>query len=137
MGMSIAITANDRSLRARLKKNQSIAKRNSVKTAHAMAADLVEAVQMHASGRPGPNVVTGTYRGSIRIVGALVEGDGNTAAVLVGTDHPAWHRLEFGFVGVDSLGRHYHQSPFPHWRPGIQDLKGKSSKYRHMLKEGM
>lgn len=137
MGMSIAISANDRSLRARLKKNQSIAKRNSVKTSHAMAVDLVEAVQLHASGRPGPNVVTGAYRGGIRIVGALVEGDGTVAATLVGTDHPAWHRLEFGFVGVDSLGRHYHQSPYPHWRPGLIDIKHNSSKYKHMLREGM
>ncbi|MGV9878670.1 hypothetical protein [Streptomyces sp. NPDC003006] len=28
-------------------------------------------------------------------------------------------RLEFGFVGVDSLGRHYNQRPFPHLRPAV------------------
>lgn len=38
---------------------------------------------------------------------------GNT----VFSDHPAARRLEFGFIGVDSLGRHYAQMPRPHWTP--------------------
>lgn len=36
---------------------------------------------------------------------------GNTAF----TGHPAANRLENGFVGIDSLGRHYTQMPRPHW----------------------
>jgi hypothetical protein len=31
---------------------------------------------------------------------------------------PAYaRRLELGFIGTDSLGRHYHQPPFPYMRP--------------------
>jgi hypothetical protein len=31
-------------------------------------------------------------------------------------------RLEFGFVGVDSIGRHYNQPPFPHFRPAEDEV---------------
>jgi hypothetical protein len=31
--------------------------------------------------------------------------------------------LELGFVGVDSLGRHYHQAPFPHFRPALGKIE--------------
>ncbi|MEV0446303.1 hypothetical protein AB0I46_46175, partial [Streptomyces spectabilis] len=37
----------------------------------------------------------------------------------VGTNAPQGRRLEFGFVGVDSLGRHYNQPPFPHLGPAV------------------
>lgn len=35
----------------------------------------------------------------------------------VWTDFPAARRLELGFIGMDSLGRHYTQMPRPHWLP--------------------
>jgi len=76
-------------------------------------------VKMHASGRPGPQIITGEYFDSIR-VSQLAE-PGLTATAVVGTDAPQAARLEFGFVGVDSLGRHYHQPPFPHWIPGMYE----------------
>ena len=67
-------------------------------------------VMAAASGRPGPRVITGDYRRSITLEMTTV--DGRVAAV-VGTSHPAGRRLELGFVGSDSLGRHYNQPPFP------------------------
>ena len=42
-------------------------------------------------------------------------GGGVTARVF--SDAPQARRLEYGFVGVDSLGRHYRQPPFPHVEP--------------------
>lgn len=35
----------------------------------------------------------------------------------VGDPMPYTMRLEYGFVGADSLGRVYNQAPRPHWRP--------------------
>lgn len=72
---------------------------------------LRDEVQQNASGRPGPNVVTGQYRGSIRIM------ERSRYSVTVGTDAVQALRLEFGFVGTDSIGRHYQQPAFPHFRP--------------------
>ncbi|RSO40609.1 hypothetical protein DMH15_14715 [Streptomyces sp. WAC 06725] len=37
----------------------------------------------------------------------------------VGTSAPQGRRLESGFVGADSLGRHYAQPPFPHLGPAV------------------
>ncbi|MFI1177014.1 hypothetical protein [Streptomyces melanogenes] len=38
----------------------------------------------------------------------------------VGTSAPQARRLEFGFVGVDSLGRRYAQRPYPHLGPAVE-----------------
>lgn len=84
---------------------------------HAVAVWTVQQVQQNASGRPGPNVETGEYRASIRIF--EFSHTGSTSEAVVGTDAEQAARLELGFVGVDSLGRHYAQPPFPHWRPGM------------------
>ncbi|WP_367046149.1 hypothetical protein [Streptomyces sp. Je 1-332] len=81
-----------------------IAKRHGAKA-------LVVQVQRNASGRPGPRVVTGKYRASWQ---SEVHRAGPVIVGAVGTDAPQGRRLEFGFVGVDSLGRHYNQPPFPH-----------------------
>ncbi len=70
---------------------------------------LLEEIRKNASGRPGPDVVTGVYRDSWGISGDMVT-----------TRHPAALRLEFGYVGVDSLGRDYNQPPFPHVRPALE-----------------
>ena len=35
-------------------------------------------------------------------------------------NHPAAMRLEYGFIGVDSMGRHYSQSPQPHVLPAVE-----------------
>ncbi|MFF3272774.1 hypothetical protein ACFYWU_17880 [Streptomyces chrestomyceticus] len=80
------------------------------------AQALVEQVQHNASGRPGPCVITGTYRASWC---ADVQAAGPVVVAEVGTSAPQGRRLEFGFVGVDSLGRHYAQPPFPHLGPAV------------------
>lgn len=64
-------------------------------------------------------IKTGQYRSSIRAdpVGS--------AEVGVGSPMPQIFRLEYGFVGHDSLGRRYHQAPRPHWRPAFDATKGR------------
>jgi hypothetical protein len=74
-------------------------------------------VMRNASGRPGPNVVTGDYRRSISV--QYVE-EGGVFVAVVGTNSPQGRRLEFGFHGADSLGRVYNQPPFPHFGPALQ-----------------
>jgi len=56
---------------------------------------------------------TGTYRRSIH-----VEMQGDDTA-LVGTNLVYAKRLEYGFVGADSLGRVYNYSGKPHFRPNL------------------
>jgi hypothetical protein len=63
---------------------------------------------------PGPNVATGDYRRGITLT--TEEGDGMAAAE-VSTAAVQAFRLEFGFIGRDSLGRLFRQPPFPHWGP--------------------
>lgn len=105
---------------------------------------LIQKVREHASGRPGPEVVSGIYLSQIGSVfevtgsgsapafeGANVSrGSGGqftqmtgSATVLVGTVAPQAMRLELGFVGTDSLGRNYNQPPFPHWGPASDELE--------------
>lgn len=80
------------------------------------AKALVVQVQHNTSGRPGPRAITGKYRASwqsdVYRAGPVIVGE-------VGTNAPQARRLEFGFVGVDSLGRHYNQPPFPHLGPAV------------------
>lgn len=78
-------------------------------------------VMANASGRPGPNVVTGDYRRSITL---RVFRNGGMAVAVVGTNKPQGRRLEFGFHGVDSLGRHYNQPPYPHFGPAMDVTEG-------------
>jgi hypothetical protein len=73
-------------------------------------------VKARASGRPGPRVITGAYRRSIHM---RMESMAGNPVAIVGTDAPQAHRLEYGGAGVDSRGRHWHQSPLPHWEPDL------------------
>jgi hypothetical protein len=43
------------------------------------------------------------------------------AANKYGFEPPYARRIEFGFVGTDSLGRHYHQAPEPYMRPAFDN----------------
>lgn len=74
-------------------------------------------VKAGASGRPGPNVITGDYRRSIRRKSYRYK----TATIVeVGTDAVQGRRLELGFWNMrDSLGRLYHQPPYPHFGPAF------------------
>lgn len=82
---------------------------------------LATRVQAHASGRPGPNAPTGDYRRSIHAEEGT--GLGGVFAVRVGTNKPQGRRLEFGFVGTDSLGRFFHQPPYAHFGPAISEIE--------------
>ncbi|WP_405526785.1 HK97 gp10 family phage protein [Streptomyces canus] len=76
-------------------------------------------IKANASGRPGPNVITGDYRRSwtheVYVGGGVVTG-------VVGTNKPQARRLEYGFVGADSLGRVYDQPPYAHVGPAVQTI---------------
>lgn len=72
-------------------------------------------VRANASGRPGPRAQTGDYRRSITRQTSI---SATGIRVEVGTNSPQGRRLEFGFWGMrDSLGRLFHQSPYPHFGP--------------------
>lgn len=77
---------------------------------------LLARIKANASGRPGPRIVTGDYNRSWNLRMSKhsrgVEAD-------AGTNKVQGPRLEFGFVGADSLGRHYNQPPYPHARPAF------------------
>jgi hypothetical protein len=73
---------------------------------------LQAVTQQNASGRPGPNIVTGSYHDS------WFTAAGAEQAVL-SNFQPQALRLEFGFVGTDSLGRFYNQPPYAHLGPAV------------------
>lgn len=81
--------------------------------------ELQRRVKENASGRPGPNIITGDYVKSIEYHPYDVS-RGQGAEVF--SRAPQAFRLEYGFIGVDSLGRHYQQPPFPHFRPAIESM---------------
>ena len=64
---------------------------------------------------------TGTYRRGFHM--ETVEKTPERCTVIVGNDQPQGHRLEFGFVGADKLGRIYNQAPRPHLRPALDENK--------------
>jgi hypothetical protein len=65
---------------------------------------------------PGPNVVTGDYVLSWQIEYGIV-------ATSVFTDAPQADRLEYGFHGVDSIGRRYDQRAYPHVGPAVDEVE--------------
>jgi hypothetical protein len=79
----------------------------------------VARIRQNASGRPGPmvrNTEEPNYRDSWK---SQTSGIPYGAECVIGTDKPQGERLEFGFVGPDSLGRVYNQPPFPHVQPAL------------------
>jgi hypothetical protein len=77
-------------------------------------------IRERASGRPGPNIITGQYVASWRIEPFTVP-DGGGA--VVGTNAPQGRRLEYGFYDMtDSIGRHFFQIPRPHVEPAVNEL---------------
>ncbi|MFE3638137.1 HK97 gp10 family phage protein [Streptomyces sp. NPDC059168] len=77
-------------------------------------------IQRNASGRPGPNVITGQYRASWDV---RMRTSGGEVTAEAFSDAPQGRRLEYGFVGVDSIGRHYRQPPFPHVEPAFRQTE--------------
>jgi hypothetical protein len=86
-------------------------------------------IRYNASGRPGPNIITGQYFDSWRIEPfGVPDGGGAT----IGTDRPQGRRLEFGFFNMrDSLGRLFFQPPYPHVEPAVREL---SAEYEDAFK---
>jgi hypothetical protein len=78
-------------------------------------------VRGKASGRPGPNAPTGDYRRSIATRVTQTKG---SVTGEVGTNRPQGRRLEMGFHGTDSLGRHFNQPPLPHFGPAVDETEG-------------
>lgn len=76
-------------------------------------------IKAKASGRPGPNAPTGDYRRSW--VNEFHQ-SGSTAISVSGTNEPQGRRLEYGFVGTDSLGRTYNQPPYEHVGPAVSEI---------------
>jgi hypothetical protein len=77
-------------------------------------------IKRNASGRPGPNAPTGDYRRSWR---SSRSGGGANVRWRVSTNRPQGPRLEYGFYGVDSLGRVYRQPAFPHVAPAVAKIE--------------
>lgn len=69
-------------------------------------------------------VKTGTLRRSINH--QTTELTVQKCNVAVGPNTPYARRIEFGFIGTDSLGRHYHQGPRPYMRPAFDGKKDES-----------
>lgn len=80
------------------------------------------AAKQHMDGRPGPNRITGTLSRSVRLLDvsrrALGGWESHTGPTVVYA-----RRIELGFDGADSLGRVYHQPPYPYLAPGFDDAK--------------
>jgi hypothetical protein len=74
-------------------------------------------IRRHASGRPGPNVITGDYRRSW-VLRILFGG-----SVVAGTNSPQARRLEEGFFDTDSAGRTYRQRAYPHVAPAAREIR--------------
>lgn len=85
----------------------------------AAAAKVLQAeAKAQASGRPGPNVISGDLRSSIVIDGPSRRTPWSWEA-LVGPTTRYGRRIELGFRGTDSLGRHFDQPPYPFLSPAF------------------
>ncbi|MFD4795884.1 HK97 gp10 family phage protein [Streptomyces anulatus] len=78
-------------------------------------------IRANATGRPGPNVITGKYRSSWEVVGRAIP---HGAQCTIGTNAPQGRRLEYGFWDMtDSIGRHFYQPPYPHVGPTVPRME--------------
>lgn len=91
-------------------------------------------VMAKASGRPGPRTITGDYRRSWQNV---FSGGGGAYKSETGTNAPQGRRLEFGFNGMDSLGRVYSQPPYAHARPAFDEIAPEFERGAQKLLEGL
>lgn len=85
------------------------------------AIRVESAAKENATGRPGPNVISGRLRGSITWrLGVDAEG----LYAEIGTNVEYGRRIELGFTGVDSLGRTYDQPAYPFLLPALEAAHG-------------
>jgi hypothetical protein len=78
--------------------------------------------KMGASGAPGPNVITGTLRRSIHVEGPSSYGNAGRQ-IQIGPSVIYGRRVELGFHGDDSLGRHYEQDGKPYLGPALDRVR--------------
>lgn len=81
-----------------------------------LASAVEAAAKQNASGRPGPNVVTGTLRRGIMTDPVAPWGVGGWQTH-VGPTVIYSRRIELGFRGADSRGRVFNQPPYPYFGP--------------------
>lgn len=87
-----------------------------------MATTVERQAKTNATGRPGPNVYTGALRSSLTHTSVKKFSLG-TWYIEVGPTMPYGRRIELGFTGTDSLGRHYDQQPYPYLGPAVGFLE--------------
>jgi hypothetical protein len=86
-----------------------------------MGTATLAQLKLHASGRPGPRRVTGDYT---RQMNMQADHGDDGVEVTIGGSGVQGPRLEYGFIGQDSLGRSYNQRPFRHYAPTYAWLQG-------------
>jgi Bacteriophage HK97-gp10, putative tail-component len=86
------------------------------KGGHAVEA----AAKAHTDGRPGPQRQTGNLSRSIRLLGVTRVKPGSWES-RTGPTAVYSRRIELGFNQADSLGRVFHQPPYPYMGPGLRD----------------
>lgn len=74
-------------------------------------------VRGHMSGRPGLRAITGDARRRVQV--DVRRGRTGTVGEVY-TDWVAARRHEFGWFGVDSIGRHIPTPPRPAWQPPLE-----------------
>lgn len=84
------------------------------------AEELRKEIVNQASGRPGPEIVTGLYTMGFEVQEDTLFFANQWVVSVVNENGVQWRRLEYGFTGIDALGRHYDQPPFAHIRPAIE-----------------
>lgn len=103
------------------------------RTVQQQARLLRSMIRFNASGRPGPNIISGDYFDSWEPPKPFAVPDGGGA--VVGTTKPQGRRLEFGFYDMtDSIGRHFFQPPYPHVDPAVNEL---SPEYEEAFKDAL
>lgn len=85
-----------------------------------MGTATLAQLKLRASGRPGPRRITGDYT---RQMNMQADHGPDGVEVTIGGSGVQGPRLEYGFVGSDSLGRRYNQRPFPHYQPTYEWLQ--------------
>src|SRR5262249_15494731 len=86
-----------------------------------MAAELEKDAKRRASGRPGPNVITGTLRRGI-VHEPITPWGLRGWKTGVGPTVIYSRRIELGFHGADRLGRVYNQPGYPYFVPAFRSL---------------
>lgn len=86
-------------------------------------------MKMEAQSRARNLFDVSTYDNTITM---RTTGKDTSPRATVSTSAPEAHRLEYGFVGVDALGRHVEQPPRPHFRPAFTKY---AARYRQAIEE--